>query len=111
MKIRQAKKILNTWKRGTDSRYFDPDGGIKEDSRFFPRLKYLYVKATVRRNKASYPSSNVSLFRAKLRHSKECSRCKYFKGNHVGKHAGRCTRLHKDVESNDWCSGEFFVKK
>ena len=107
MKIRQAKKILDTWKRGTDSRYFDPDGGIKDDSRFIPRLKYLYNKATVRWNKTNFPSANASLFRAILRHSKECSRCKYFKGNY----AGRCTRLHKDVESNDWCSGTYFVRK
>ena len=107
MKIRQAKKILNTMKRKTDSRYFNPDDSFKEDSRFFPRFKYLYNKAFVRQNKTDYPSLNVSIFGAILRHSKECSRCKYFKGKYIG----RCIILHKDVESNDWCFGEFFVKK
>lgn len=107
MKIRLAKKILNTWERGTDSRYFDSDDSVKEDSRFIPRFIHLYKKATVRWNKANYPSANVSLFQAILRNSKECSRCKYFKGKYVG----RCVILHKDVETNDWCFGEFFVKK
>lgn len=23
---------------------------------------------------------------------------------------GRCTKLYKDVESSDWCSGTFFIK-
>ena len=107
MKIRSAKKILNIMKRGTDARYFDSDYSVKEDSRYFPILKYLYKKATIRWNKANAPSANVSLFRAILRNSKECSRCEHFKGEYVG----RCVRLHVDAESNDWCAGAFFVKK
>lgn len=107
MKIRSAKKILNIMKRGTDARYFDSDYSVKDDSRYFSRLKYLYKKATIRWNKANAPSANVSLFRAILRNSKECSRCEHFKGEYVG----RCVRLHVDAESNDWCAGAFFVKK
>lgn len=108
MKIRSAKKILNIMKRGTDERYFDSEDGIKEDSRFLPRFGYLYKKAVVRWNKANAPSANVSVFRAILRNSKECSRCKHYKGNEF---VGRCIKLHVDAESNDWCAGAFFVKK
>lgn len=35
-------------RRSTDSRYFDSEHSVKEDSRFFPRLKYFYKKATIR---------------------------------------------------------------
>ena len=42
MKIRSAKKILKIMRRSTDARYFDSEYSIKEDSRFLPRLKYLY---------------------------------------------------------------------
>lgn len=108
MKIRQAKKILNMMAIGTDSRYFDSEYSVKEDSRFLPRLKYLYKKATIRWNKTNCPSANVSIFHAILRNSKECGRCKHYKGNEF---IGRCTKLHKDVESSDWCSGTFFDKK
>ena len=108
MKIRSAKKILNIMKRGTDERYFDSEDGIKEDSRFLPRFVYLYKKAVVRWNKANSTSANISLFRAILRNSKECSRCKHYKGNEF---IGRCTKLHKDVERRDLCSGTFFAKK
>ena len=108
MKIRSAKKILNIMKRGTDERYFDSDYSVKEDSRYFPRLKYLYKKAVVRWNKANVPSDNVDLFRAILRNSKECSRCKHYKGNEF---VGRCVKLNTNAESNDWCAGAFFVKK
>lgn len=80
MKIRLAKKILKIMRRSTDSRYFDSEHSVKEDSRFFPRLKYFYKKATIRWNKANWPSANESLFRAILRNSKECSRCKHYKG-------------------------------
>ena len=107
MKIRQAKKILKIMRRSMDARYFDSEYSIKEDSRFLPRLKYLYKKATIRWNKSNCPSANVSVFRAILRNSKECSRCKHFKGEYVGS----CVRLHVDAESNDWCAGAFFVKK
>lgn len=106
MKIRLAKKILKIMRRSTDSRYFDSDYSVKEESRFFPRLKYLYKKATIRWNKTNCPSANVSIFRAILRNSKECSRCKRFKGKYVG----RCIFLDKYVESNDWCHGTFFIK-
>lgn len=108
MKIRSAKKILNIMKRGTDERYFDSENGIKKDSRFLPRFEYLYKKAVVRWNKANAPSANVSLFRAILRNSKECSRCKHYKGNEF---VGRCIKLHVDAESNDWCAGAFFCQK
>ena len=54
------------------------------------------------------PSANVSVFRAILRNSKECSRCKHYEGNEF---VGRCIKLHVDAESNDWCAGAFFVKK
>ena len=107
MKIRSAKKILNIMKRGTDERYFDSEDGIKEDSRFLPRFVYLYKKAVVRWNKANAPSDNVSLFRAILRNSKECSRCKHFNGMF----SGICNKLHKYVESSDWCHGTFFHRK
>ena len=108
MKIRSAKKILNIMKRGTDERYFDSKYTFKKESRFIPRLKNLYQKATIRWNKVNMPSANVSLFRAILRNSKECSRCKHYKGNEF---VGRCIKLHVDAESNDWCAGAFFVKK
>lgn len=106
MKIRQAKKILKIMQRSTDARYFDSECSVKEDSRFFHRFKYLHKKAITRLNKSYDPSANVSLFYAILRNSKECSRCKRFKGKYVG----RCTFLDKEVESNDWCSGMFFKK-
>lgn len=48
MKIRQAKKILNMMERGTDTRYFDSKYTFKKESRFIPRLKNLYQKATIR---------------------------------------------------------------
>lgn len=48
MKIRQAKKIMNMMERGTDTRYFDSKYTFKEESRFIPRLKNLYQKATIR---------------------------------------------------------------
>lgn len=51
MKIRQAKKILNMMERGTDTRYFDSKYTFKKESRFIPRLKNLYQKATIRWNK------------------------------------------------------------
>lgn len=108
MKIRLAKKILNIMRRSTDSRYFDSDYSVKEESRFFPRLKYLYKKATIRWNKTNCPSANVSIFRAILRNSKECSRCKHYKGNEF---IGRCIKLHVNTEINDWCAGMFFDKK
>ena len=38
---------------------------------------------------------------------KECGRCKHFNGMF----AGRCTKLHKYVESSDWCHGTFFHRK
>lgn len=107
MKIRSAKKILKIMGRSTDARYFDSEYSIKEDSRFLPRLKYLYKKATIRWNKANWPGANESLFRAILRNSKECGRCKHFNGML----AGRCTKLHKYVESSDWCHGTFFHRK
>lgn len=107
MKIRSAKKILKIMRRSTDARYFDSEYSIKEDSRFLPRLKYLYKKATIRWNKANWPGANESLFRVILRNSKECGRCKHYKGNEF---IGRCIKLHNDVESSDWCSGTFFVK-
>jgi hypothetical protein len=107
MKIRQAKKILNMMERGTDTRYFDSKYTFKKESRFIPRLKNLYQKATIRWNKVNMPSANVSLFRSILRTSKECGRCKHFNGMF----AGRCTKLHKYVESNDWCHGTFFRRK
>lgn len=72
MKIRQAKKIMNMMERGTDTRYFDSKYTFKKESRFIPRLKSLYQKATIRWNKANMPSANVSLFRSILRISKEC---------------------------------------
>lgn len=87
MKIRQAKKILNMMAKGTDTRYFDSKYTFKKESRFIPRLKNLYQKATIRWNKVNMPSANVSLFRSILRTSKECSRCKHFNGML----AGRCT--------------------
>ena len=65
-------------------------------------------KAVVRWNKANVPSDNVDLFRAILRNSKECSRCKHYKGNEF---VGRCVKLNTNAESNDWCAGAFFVKK
>ena len=108
MKIRQAKKILNMMARGTDTRYFDSKYKFKKESRFIPRLKDLYQKATIRWNKVNMPCANVSLFRSILRTSKECSRCKHYKGNEF---IGRCTKLHKDVERRDLCSGTFFAKK
>lgn len=107
MKIRQARKILNMMERGTDTRYFESKYTFKKESRFIPRLKNLYQKATIRWNKANMPSANVSIFRAILRNSKECSRCKRFKGKYVG----RCIFLDKYVESNDWCHGTFFRRK
>lgn len=107
MKIRSAKKILKIMRRSTDARYFDSEYSIKEDSRFLPRLKYLYKKATIRWNKANWPGANESLFRSILRTSKECGRCKHFNGMF----AGRCTKLHKYVESSDWCHGTFFHRK
>ena len=94
-----------------DKKFFvfgDSEDGIKEDSRFLPRFVYLYKKAVVRWNKANAPSDNVSLFRAILRNSKECSRCKHYKGNEF---VGRCVNLNTNAESNDWCAGAFFVKK
>lgn len=107
MKIRQANKILNMMDRGTDTRYFDSKYKFKKESRFIPRLKNLYQKATIRWNKVNMPSANVSLFRSILRTSKECGRCKHFNGTFSGK----CTKLHKDVESSDWCHGAFFNRK
>lgn len=107
MKIRLAKKILKIMRKSADSRYFNSECEIEEDSRYFPRFKYLYKKATIRWNKANWPSANESLFRAILRNSKECSHCKHYKGNEF---IGRCTKLHNDVESSDWCSGTFFIK-
>ena len=107
MKIRQAKKILNMMARGTDTRYFDSKYKFKKESRFIPRLKNLYQKATIRWNKVNLPSANVSLFRSILRTSKECSRCKHFNGMFSGK----CNKLHKYVESSDWCHGTFFHRK
>ncbi len=92
---------------GTDTRYFDSKYTFKKESRFIPRLKNLYQKATIRWNKVNMPSANVSLFRSILRTSKECSRCKHFNGML----AGRCTKLHKYVESSDWCHGTFFHRK
>ena len=65
-------------------------------------------KAVVRWNKANAPSANVSLFRAILGNSKECSRCKHYKGNEF---VGRCVKLNTNAESSDWCAGAFFVKK
>lgn len=108
MKIRLAKKILNIMRRSTDSRYFDSDYSVKEESRFFPRLKYLYKKATIRWNKANCPSANVSVFRAILRNSKSCGRCKHYKGNEF---IGRCVKLNTNAESDEWCAGMFFDKK
>ena len=108
MKIRQAKKILNMMDRGTDTRYFDSKYKFKEESRFIPRLNNLYQKATIRWNKVNLPSANVSLFRSIFRTSKECSRCKHYKGNEF---VGRCVKLNTNAESNDWCAGAFFVKK
>lgn len=93
MKIRQAKKILNMMAKGTDTRYFDSKYTFKKESRFIPRLKNLYQKATIRWNKVNMPSANVSLFRSILRTSKECSRCKHFNGML----AGRCTKLHNNI--------------
>lgn len=107
MKIRQAKKILNMMERGTDTRYFESKYTFKEESRFIPRLKNLYQKATIRWNKVNMPSANVSLFRSILRISKEYGRCKYFNGIF----AGKCTKLHENVESSDWCHGTFFRRK
>lgn len=107
MKIRQAKKILNMMAIGTDTRYFDSKYKFKKDSRFIPRLKNLYQKATIRWNKVNMPSANVSLFRSILRTSKECGRCKHFNGMFEGK----CTKLHKYVEISDWCHGTFFHRK
>lgn len=107
MKIRQAKKILNMMEKGTDTRYFDSKYTFKKESRFIPRLKNLYQKATIRWNKVNMPSANVSLFRSILRTSKECGRCKHFNGMF----AGRCTKLHEYVESSDWCHGTFFHRK
>lgn len=107
MKIRQAKKILNMMERGTDTRYFDSKYKFKKESRFIPRLNNLYQKATIRWNKVNLPSANVSLFRSILRTSKECSRCKHFNGMFSGK----CNKLHKYVESSDWCHGTFFHRK
>lgn len=66
MKIRQAKKILNMMERGTDTRYFESKYTFKEESRFIPRLKNLYQKATIRWNKVNMPSANVSLFRSSV---------------------------------------------
>ena len=97
MKIRQAKKILNMMAKGTDTRYFDSKYTFKKESRFIPRLKNLYQKATIRWNKVNMPSANVSLFRSILRTSKECGRCKHFNGMF----AGRCTKLHEYVENSD----------
>ena len=37
----------------------------------------------------------------------QCGRCKHYKGNEF---IGRCTKLHKDVKSSDWCSGTFLLK-
>lgn len=108
MKIRLAKKILKIMGRRTDLRYFNSESEIEEDSRYFPRFKYLYVKATIRFNKANEPRFNVSIFRAILRNSKSCDRCKHYEGNEF---VGRCVKLHVDAESNDWCAGAFFVKK
>ena len=73
MKIRQAKKILNMMAKGTDTRYFDSKYTFKKESRFIPRLKNLYQKATIRWNKVNMPSANVSLFRSILRTSKDIS--------------------------------------
>ena len=106
MKVRLAKKIMKIMEKSAYARYFDSEYSVKEDSRFFHRFKYLYKKAITRLNKAYDPSANVSLFHAILRNSKECSRCKRFKGEYVG----RCTFLHKEVESNDWCCGMYFIK-
>lgn len=107
MKIRQAKKIMNMMERGTDTRYFESKYTFKGESRFIPRLKNLYQKATIRWNKANMPSANVSLFRSILRISKESGRCKYFNGIFEG----RCTKLHKYVERSDRCHGTFFRRK
>ena len=108
MRIRLAKKILKIMAQQTDSRYFDSEYSIKDDSRLFHRFKYLYVKATIRWNKANDPRFNVSIFRSILRNSKSCGRCKHYEGNEF---IGRCTKLHKDVESRDLCNGTFFAKK
>lgn len=86
---------------------YDSKYTFKKESRFIPRLKNLYQKATIRWNKVNMSSANVSLFRSILRTSKECSRCKHFNGML----AGRCTKLHKYVESSDWCHGTFFHRK
>ena len=108
MRIRLAKKILKIMAQQTDSRYFDSEYSIKDDSKLFHRFKYLYVKATIRWNKANDPRFNVSIFRAILRNSKSCGRCKHYEGNEF---IGRCVKLNTNTESKEWCARMFFGKK
>lgn len=58
MKARTAKKIIKIWCESTDKRFFEEDGGIKEDKVSF--FAHLYRKATLKDNKMNYPGSNVS---------------------------------------------------
>ena len=105
-KIQKISEITNFFRHYFLSRT-EVKYTFKKESRFIPRLKNLYQKATIRWNKVNMPSANVSLFRSILRTSKECGRCKHFNGMF----AGRCTKLHEYVESSDWCHGTFFHRK
>lgn len=53
MKARIAKKIIKIWCESTDKRFFEEDGGIKEDKISF--FAHLYRKATLKDNKMNYP--------------------------------------------------------
>lgn len=108
MKARIAKKIIKIWCKGCDKRFFEEDGGIKEDKVSF--FAHLYRKATLKDNKMNYPGSNVSLMYAIRRNHKSCGCCTMFKHEDAYGN-GWCSKLNVAKECGDWCEGKFFIKK
>lgn len=108
MKARIAKKIIKIWCESTDKRFFEKDGGIKEDKVSF--FAHLYRKATLKSNKMNYPGSNVSVMYAIRRNHKSCGCCTRFKHEDAYGN-GWCSKLNAAKECGDWCEGKFFIKK
>ena len=73
MKMRLAKKIIKTWCKLTDNRYYDTDHSIKE-SKAFNRFAYLFKKATIRENKTCFPESNVRIYEVMWKRGKKIER-------------------------------------
>jgi hypothetical protein len=108
MKARIAKKIIKIWCESTDKRFFEDDGGIKEDKVSF--FAHLYRKAVIKDNKMNDPGSNVSVMYAIRRNHKSCGCCTRFKHEDAYGN-GWCSKLNVAKECGDWCEGKFFIKK